>query len=152
MYTYPNFRSILSCLSSLTLAELKLIQENIDAIITEKNIGNNQQNIKLHKYKSLIDSYLTTLVPSNVRSQENFTFLSNLYINREATDNLGLVLEQLKQARSLQLEQFKHSLNQKFSSDKKPDRPLGVWKGKVRMSDDFNESSSDILSEFGIEE
>ncbi len=139
MYSYSNLSSILSCLSSLTLAELKFIQENINVIITEKNIVNNQQNIKLHKYKSILDSSLTTLVRSTLPSQDNFTFLSNLYINREATDNLGLVLEQ-----------FKLPLNQKYSSTQKPARPLGVWKGKVRMSDDFDESSSDILSEFGI--
>lgn len=153
MYTYPNLSSILSSLSSLTIAELKVLQDNIDSIITEKNIENNQQNLKVNKYnKTLLDSCLTTLVRSTIPSQENFTFLSNLYINREAMDNLGLVLEQLKQASSLQLKQLKDPLNQKSSSAQKPDRPLGVWKGKVRMSDDFNESSSDILSEFGIEE
>ncbi|MBE9199474.1 MULTISPECIES: hypothetical protein [unclassified Nodularia (in: cyanobacteria)] len=59
-------------------------------------------------------------------------------------DNLGLVLEQLKQ--------LKDPLNQKFSSDQKPERPLGVWKEKVKMPDAFDELSSDILSEFGIEE
>ncbi|TVP66094.1 MAG: hypothetical protein EA343_01990 [Nodularia sp. (in: Bacteria)] len=49
-------------------------------------------------------------------------------------------------------EQLKNAPNQKFSSAQKPDRPLGVWKGKVKMPDDFDELSSDILSEFGIEE
>lgn len=29
---------------------------------------------------------------------------------------------------------------------------LGIWKGKVEISEDFNKTSSDILSEFGIEE
>ncbi|MEH1782415.1 MAG: hypothetical protein V7L26_25560 [Nostoc sp.] len=30
-------------------------------------------------------------------------------------------------------------------------RPLGIWKGKVEISEDFNQTSSDIISEFGIE-
>ena len=47
---------------------------------------------------------------------------------------------------------FKHPLNQKSSSDQKPERPLGVWKGKVKMPDSFDELSSDILSQFDMEE
>lgn len=34
----------------------------------------------------------------------------------------------------------------------KRSRTLGIWKGQVKISDDFYETSSDILAEFGIEE
>ncbi|MEH2115555.1 MAG: hypothetical protein V7K39_24330 [Nostoc sp.] len=30
-------------------------------------------------------------------------------------------------------------------------RPLGIWKGQVEISEDFHKTSSDIISEFGIE-
>ncbi|MUH00877.1 hypothetical protein F7734_54875 [Scytonema sp. UIC 10036] len=35
---------------------------------------------------------------------------------------------------------------------KKLPRPLGIWKGQVEISEDFYKTSSDILSEMGIEE
>lgn len=34
---------------------------------------------------------------------------------------------------------------------KKHRRPSGMWKGKVKMPDDFDELSNDILGDFGID-
>lgn len=34
---------------------------------------------------------------------------------------------------------------------KKHRRPSGMWKGKVKMPDDFDELSNDILADFGID-
>ncbi|MEA5579920.1 hypothetical protein VB620_01025 [Nodularia harveyana UHCC-0300] len=136
MYTYPNLTSILSSLSSLTVSELKVLQENIDAIITTKNGGNNQINVS-HTSEGYISIDKTLISP------EIYSLIS-ISLNPAPMDNLGLFIEKL--------EQLKNPLNQKSPPVKKPERPLGVWKGKVKMTDDFDELSSDILSEFGMEE
>jgi hypothetical protein len=36
-------------------------------------------------------------------------------------------------------------------SFKKHRRPSGMWKGKVKMPENFDELSSDILADFGID-
>ncbi|WP_334905486.1 hypothetical protein [Nostoc sp.] len=40
----------------------------------------------------------------------------------------------------------------KIHSTQKSSRSLGIWKGQVEISEDFYKTSSEILSEFGIEE
>ncbi|MBN3923857.1 hypothetical protein [Nostoc sp. NMS4] len=44
------------------------------------------------------------------------------------------------------------SLKEEIASTQKSQRPLGIWKGKVEISDNFHKTSNDIISEFGIEE
>lgn len=40
----------------------------------------------------------------------------------------------------------------KIPSTQKSCRSLGIWKGQVEISEDIYKTSSEILSEFGIEE
>jgi hypothetical protein len=143
MYTSPQFKTILSSLPHLNTLELKVIQQTLNAIINNKN------PIKCNYiYATWLEnveriSQLSASVHGNVTSQEN------LYFPPVPINDLrfSLIRENLKHDSLSQLE----PLNQKSANPQKLTRPLGIWKGKVRMSEDFDDLSSDILAEFGME-
>jgi hypothetical protein len=139
MYTSPQFKTILSSLPHLNTLELKVIQQTLNAIINNKNPI---------KFISISGTWLdfSPVYPSvhgNIQTQEN------LYFPPVPINDLrfSLIRENLKHDSLSQLE----PLNQKSANPQKLTRPLGIWKGKVRMSEDFDDLSSDILAEFGME-
>ncbi|WP_414528286.1 hypothetical protein [Nodularia chucula] len=141
MYTSQQFKTILSLLPDFSNSELKVIQQTINAIIANKNQTNFNyiyptwvENVE-HISKMSASGY-GTVIPQE-----------NLYSHPVTLHNWSVMRETVKDVSLSQVE----PLNQKSAKDEKLTRPLGIWKGKVRMSEDFDDLSKDILAEFGME-
>lgn len=130
MYINDRVRLISSTLPSLTLSELESLREEIDSLLS--NYGwNVKRNFilhsnNLHVFSHGVNAYKKT-IPQSFKSEYHevdlYSPISQSFIKIE-----------------------------QIPSTQNPPRPLGIWKGKVEVSEDFNNTSSDILSEFGIEE
>ncbi len=136
-------RLISSILSSLTLSDLQSLKEEIDSIITQ-NVGNIKEDINERMYNiefisSITDLNVLTLHPLN--SLKDKKTIPQALCGNESTVVSSPV--------------FSFNIGgeiKEITSTQKSPRPLGIWKEKVEVSEDFYKTSSDILSEFGIEE
>ena len=138
-------RLISSILSSLTPSELHTLKEEIDSIISIKDVENLKDDINEQTYNASIE-FLNSINDRKSLTLEELTSLKNkttvsqpLWKSESTVVSSPLVTYKIVEA-------------EKVASNKKPSRPLGIWKGKVEISEDFYKTSSDILSEFGIEE
>ncbi len=181
MYTNENLSLILAKLSSLTPWELELVKFQVNSIIRQKKQNNLIHPYQL-QYNSDLESLLkidvdaVSVVAGNLpsicfqqikslQSSSNNETLENA-LNRLGTSVLQIgMLEALNKESELKASEpiktgLKHYANHNESNNesrentpvKKSPRPLGVWKGKVEISEDFYKTSGDILSDFGIEE
>ncbi|MBH8555563.1 hypothetical protein I8751_25110 [Nostocaceae cyanobacterium CENA357] len=131
MYTSEKVRSISSTLPSLNLADLQLLKAEIESIIRTKNI-----------------KWIALEPTTDVKTSE---VTSSKVYKKTFAQSLGGI-------------EFAHTLSSPVTTGtldeemkitepaKKPSRPLGIWKGQIEISEDFYKTSSDIYSEFGIEE
>jgi hypothetical protein len=138
MFINEKLRLISSTLSSLTLSELEFLKEEIDIIIKTKNIeylsGSNDT------VKIVINDFGGSIVTSDqFDSLKNKKTIPHITLKPEYT----LVNSPVYSCTVGEMKQF--------TPIQKSSRPLGIWKGKVEVSEDFSNTSSDILSEFGIE-
>ncbi|MBC6432861.1 hypothetical protein FM036_19790 [Nostoc sp. HG1] len=137
-------RLISSILSSLTLSDLQSLKEEIDSIISTQNVGNIKEDINERMYNiefinSITDLNVLTLHPLNSLKDKK-TIPQTLCVKESTvvsspvfSFNIGGEIKEI-------------------TSTQKYPRPLGIWKEQVEISEDFYKTSSDILSEFGIEE
>jgi hypothetical protein len=125
MYTSEKLRSISTTLPSLTLSDLLLLKDEIESIIRTKN----QREVEIDP-----TTYRET---SKVIYRSGSQSLAGVVWDDEPSSQVTTANpdEEIKTTEPVQ----------------KPSRPLGIWKGKVEISEDFYETSSDIISEFGIE-
>lgn len=141
MYTSEQFKTILSLLPDFSNSELKVIQQTINAIIANKNQTNFNYISPTWVENVAHIPKISTSAYSTVIPQEN------LYSQPVTLHNSSVMRESVKDVSLSQLE----PLDQKSAKAEKLSRPLGIWKGKVRMSEDFDDLSKDILAEFGME-
>jgi hypothetical protein len=139
MFINEKVRFISSTLSSLTLSELKLLKEEIDIIIRTKNIEYLSGSDDIVKVV-VIDSGVSTITSDQFESLKNKKTIPQITWKPEST----LVNPSVYSCTIGEIKQF--------TPMQKSSRPLGIWKGQVEISEDFYETSSDIISEFGIEE
>ncbi|MBH8576616.1 hypothetical protein I8752_27235 [Nostocaceae cyanobacterium CENA369] len=129
MFSSEKVRSISSTLPSLTLSDLQLLKEEIESIIK----ANNVKDIEFE----LTTSFKTSESISNKIVEEALALQGVELSNTPSlTVSTGTLDNTTKSAESVQ----------------KPSRPLGIWKGQIEISEDFYKTSSDILSDFGIQE
>ncbi len=131
MYTSEKVRSISSTLPSLTLADLQFLKEEIESIIRTKNV------------KDIETEPTTDVKTSEVTSSKVYkkTFAQSLRGTEfDHTASSPVTIRTLDEEMKI------------TEPVKKPSRPLGIWKGQIEISEDFYKTSSDIYSEFGIEE
>ncbi|MGJ5628768.1 hypothetical protein [Nostoc sp. CALU 1950] len=129
MYINEKVRLISSTLSSLAILELTLLRGIIDSLITNKG-----DNVRV----SIFFSGDQVQVLSSGISQ-NKTTIPQTSFTTEWTEVKNPVI-------SYTINEIKQ-----LSPTQNSPRPLGIWKGQVEISEDFHKTSSDIISEFGIE-
>jgi hypothetical protein len=135
MPTQQDLDSILSQLKQLTPDELLLLKREIDSII------NPQED-------SLIDVAEAVVFLEQEKADTYEALLRPIQQPQELQETLALVLKSLLD--SVENHREKNDEVQIEDSAQKSPRPLGIWKGQVEVSDNFYQTSSDILSEFGI--
>ncbi|MCC5628033.1 hypothetical protein LC613_07780 [Nostoc sphaeroides CHAB 2801] len=138
-------RLISSILSSLTLSDLQSLKQELDSIISTKNVDNIKEDINERMYNTIeflnpiTDVNVLTLHPLNSLKDKK-TIPQPLCGNESTVFSSPIV--------------FSFNIGgeiKEITSTQKSPRPLGIWKGQVEISEDFYKTSSDILSEFGIE-
>ncbi|MEH1924527.1 hypothetical protein [Nostoc sp.] len=129
MYINEKVRLISSTLSSLTLSELESLREEIHSIITNYR-GNVTGSF-------LVGSYNVQVISSGI-SQNKTTIPQTSFSTKSAVVNYPVISYKIGEIKQL-------------TPTQNSPRPLGIWKGKVEISEDINKTSSDIISEFGIE-
>lgn len=138
-------RLISSILSSLTLSDLQSLKEEIDSIISTQNVDNIKEYINEGIYNSSIEFHNST-TDMNVLTLHPLNSLKDKKIIPQTLC--------VKQSTVVSSPIFSFNIGgeiKEISSTQKSPRPLGIWKGQVEISEDFYKTSSDILSEFGIE-
>ncbi len=126
MYTNQELDSIASTLSSLTAEELNYLKMKIDLILSQKKIFDLSVN-QVNPQKYIPETY--AIIGSCIPLKSKAT-----------TEKFGLVLESGIE-----------NIIEGIKPAKKHRRPSGMWKGKVKMPDEFDELSNDILADFGID-
>lgn len=147
MFISDKARLISFILSSLSLSDLQSLKEEIDLIISTKNTDNlslSNSPLKAFRFYSHTDAFISDPLTSQLTIFENKitpqkTILKTL-LSTESTVVSSPVL-------TCEIGELKE-----IAFTQKSSRTLGIWKGQVEISEDFNNTSSDILSEFGIEE
>jgi hypothetical protein len=140
MVTNLNVHLISSTLSSLSLGELHFLKDKIDALIKEYST---EQLSKEDVAKSL--SVEVSESSMNHWLTQMFFEYSINYQNSSYKQELAkIILPLFAETQEEDKEQIK-LINKK-------NRKLGIWKGQIEVSEDFYETSNEILSEFGIEE
>ncbi|MEH2411285.1 hypothetical protein [Nostoc sp.] len=138
-------RLISSMLSSLTLSDLQSLKEEIDSIISKQNGENLKEDINERMYNSSIE-FINSITDLNVFTLHPLNSLKDkTNITQSLCGNESTVISSPI---------FNFNIGgeiKEIASTQKP-RPLGIWKGQVEISEDFYKTSSEILSEFGIEE
>lgn len=129
MYINEKVRLISSTLSSLALLELTFLRAIIDSIITKK-----EDNVRV----SILFSGDEVQVISSGISQNKTTIPQTSFTTESTVVNNPVINYTISEVKQL-------------TPTQNSPRPLGIWKGKVEISEDFNRTSSDIISEFGIE-
>ncbi|WP_375495746.1 hypothetical protein [uncultured Nostoc sp.] len=129
MYINEKVRLISSTLSSLTLSELELLREEIHSIIT--NYGGNITG------SFIVGGYNVQVLSSGI-STNTKTIPQTSFRTESTVINSPVISCKIGEIKQL-------------APTQNSPRPLGIWKGKVEISEDFNKTSSDIISEFGIE-
>lgn len=134
-----NVHLISSTLSSLSLEELHLLKDKINALIKEYSTEqlpkeDVAKSLSVEVSESSMNHWLTQML---------FEYSIN-YQNPSYKQELAKIILPL-------LAETKEDTEQIEPINKK-NRKLGIWKGQIEVSKDFYETSSDILSEFGIEE
>ncbi|GAB1542748.1 hypothetical protein NUACC21_54220 [Scytonema sp. NUACC21] len=127
MYITENLRLVLAKLDTLTPLELEKVQETINRLTSLNRL------IKLKYRPPLLDSSTSRIIWNYSNSE---TALESLSSNTSQPKPFDISVNELVGHESV----------------KKTSRPLGIWKGQVEISEDFYKTSSDILSELGIEE
>ncbi|MEH1820357.1 MAG: hypothetical protein V7L31_14960 [Nostoc sp.] len=130
MYINEKVRLISSTLSSLTLSELESLREKIDSFITNYR-GNFRGSFMSGR------GYDVQFLRSGISPNEK-TIPQTLFSTESTIVNypvIGCKIDEIKQ----------------LTPTQNLPRPLGIWKGQVEISEDFHKTSSDIISEFGIE-
>ena len=139
-------RLISSILSSLTLSDLQSLKEEIDSIISTQNVENIKEDINERMYNSSI-GFINSITDLNVLTLHPLNSLKDKKtIPQALCGNESTVVSSPV---------FRFNIGgeiKEIASNQKSPRPLGIWKKQVEMSEDFYKTSSDILSEFGIEE
>jgi hypothetical protein len=129
---------ISSTLSSLQLSELLILKEMIDVAIA-KNPTNIMPKLRSETWIStnLYEAFIRfNRLENQIKFQENI--LQELQSNEGVVSNSDVVT-------------YEPAGVKEFTSTQKTSRRLGIWKGQVEVSDDFYKTSSDIISEFGID-
>ncbi|MBD2254962.1 hypothetical protein [Nostoc parmelioides] len=126
MPTQQDLDSILSQLKQLTPDELRILKREIDLIISPQE-------------DSIIDVAEAVTYEALLRPIQQ---------PQELQETLAVILKSLLD--SVENPREKNDEVQIEDSAQKSPRPLGIWKGQVEVSDNFYQTSSDILSEFGI--
>ncbi|MEH2052190.1 hypothetical protein [Nostoc sp.] len=129
MYINEKVRLISSILSSLTLSELESLREEIHSIITNYR-GNVTGSF-------IVVDYNAPILGSGISTNKK-TIPQTSFRTESAVVNSPLI--------SCEIDEIKQ-----LTPTQNSPRPLGIWKGKVEISEDFNKTSTDIISEFGIE-
>ncbi|MFW9258140.1 hypothetical protein A4S05_16635 [Nostoc sp. KVJ20] len=129
MYINEKVRLISSTLSSLALLELTFLRAIIDSIITKK-----EDNVRV----SILFSGDEVQVISSGISQNKTTIPQTSFTTESTVVNNPVISYTISEVKQL-------------TPTQNSPRPLGIWKGKVEISEDFHKTSSDIISEFGIE-
>ncbi|BAT54016.1 hypothetical protein NOS3756_29810 [Nostoc sp. NIES-3756] len=125
MYTNQDLDSVVSRLSSFTFEELNYLKTKIDLILGEKAIT----DLSINQSESEEDSSNSRIVMVGGKAGID-AFVKKLVIDIKS--DINTEIEDIKPA-------------------KKHRRPSGMWKGKVKMPDNFDELSNDILADFGID-
>lgn len=125
MYTNQELDSIVSILSSFAPEELDYLKTKIDLILGEKVIA----DLSINQPESQEDSSNSRILKVGDRAVVD-KLMQNLVRGRKSE---------------------KKAESEDEKSVKKYRRPSGMWKGKVKMPDDFDEVSNDILADFGID-
>lgn len=137
MFINEKVRLISSTLSSLNLLELELLKEEIEIIIRTKNIEDFSGSDE--PVKVIIMNFGSPITSDKIDSLKNKKTIPQITWKPESTlvnpPVYSCTIGEMKQLTPMQ----------------KSSRPLGIWKGQVEISEDFYETSSDIISEFGIE-
>jgi len=146
MYISEKARLISSILSSFTFSDLHLsdlesLKEEIDYMI--------KSNVNNIKPKTLYDISMPDVT---YHQSTDFKYNITFQLPEQKTIPQSLFKSEWPEV-SLYApisESFK-KIKQTTSTEKSP-RNLGIWKGQIEISEDFYNTSNDILSEFGIEE
>ncbi|AFY50800.1 hypothetical protein Nos7524_5075 [Nostoc sp. PCC 7524] len=136
-----DISSILNLLRSLPSTELRTVKEEIDSILKERGT-----TIRIPDPFKIVPAQVV-LKDSNLEESTSEVKLEEEYqqINEDISEPSGVLnLSSIKDATDNKAE--------KKEAIQEIPRPLGIWKGKVEISEDFYETTNDILSEFGIEE
>jgi len=129
MYINEKVRLISSALSSLSLSELESLREEIDSLITNYR-GNVRGSFLVGDYN--VQVFSSGMITNKKTIPQTSFMTESTVVNSPV---LSCKIGEIKQVTPTQTSP----------------RTLGIWKGKVEISEDFHKTSSDILSEFGIE-
>lgn len=134
-----NVHLISSTLSSLSLEELNLLKDKINALIKEYSTEklpkeDVAKSLSIEVSESSMNHWLAQML-----FEYSINYQDPSYKQELAKIILPLLAETQED-------------KEKIEPINKKNRKLGIWKGQIEVSKDFYETSSDILSEFGIEE
>ncbi|MHC5727570.1 MAG: hypothetical protein ACYTXY_26285, partial [Nostoc sp.] len=143
-------RLISSILSSLTISDLQSLKEEINSIIIKQSLTDIKENIK---EENLYIFHLKTIASSDDTNVFNYHQLTS-FENKITTQKTIPKTLRITESNVVSSPVFTCEIGElkKIPSTQKSSRSLGIWKGQVEISEDFYKTSSEILSEFAIEE
>lgn len=150
MYISEKARLISSILSSLTISDLQSLKEKINSIIKKQSLTDIKENIK---EENLYIYHLKTIAYSDDTNVFNYHHLTSFENKITPQKTIPKTLRSTE-SNVVSSPVFTCEIGElkKIPSTQKSCRSLGIWKGQVEISEDFYKTSSEILSEFGIEE
>ncbi|MHC5824922.1 MAG: hypothetical protein ACYT04_56030 [Nostoc sp.] len=150
MYISEKARLISSILSSLTISDLQSLKEEINSIIIKQSLTDIKENIK---EENLYIFHLKTIASSDDTNVFNYHQLTS-FENKITTQKTIPKTLRITESNVVSSPVFTCEIGElkKIPSTQKSSRSLGIWKGQVEISEDFYKTSSEILSEFAIEE
>jgi hypothetical protein len=157
MYSSQNLSKIISTLSNFSREQLFFLRDAINRILADKK-AEQWTNLDLVE---LLDG--TSIVKKMLEEQEKFIYrcfvvktkakvdpcstLETCFDDNESSLFFGRekIVKELKEAATIKKEIQVQNVPQKSR------RPSGIWKGKVNIPDNFDDLSSDIISDFGMD-
>ncbi len=162
MYTNQKLSQILSLLDNLSKPDLVRLKNIIDSLIS------NNTNFSSQLIKTSSIHYIDSRISSNTNDTNFITieqlkkYLQYQYGSQQSrfienVNDISKPITNLPDNPKIIDANIRNNPMSKVIPDLtesgkiKNRRPSGIWKGKVSMPDNFNDLSSDILSDFGMD-
>lgn len=157
MYTNQKLSEIISTLENLSKMELVNLKNIIDYLISKKSAEDRSfvslMNTEQNDARS--ESVQVVVIESGVIKSgliENPDDIYKAIPNLPGVPKIGgaSIRGSVKTIKIADVSEIKVEIKKPIFTPKSR-RPSGFWKGKVSMPDNFNDLSSDIVSDFGMD-